>query len=391
MIFPADDILIDRPKPTPLYAACAAMSEANVWTSINGYAAARLYSSLEGEYRAAKEGAAMADFGPLSRYAVRGENAALLLSRVATAPAATLSPGESARGLILDDDGGVMDFAEVARLTDDLFLLTTPSPQARRVQLAARGLDAKVETISRVVAAIGVLGPSSGDALMASGMKLPGDHVAASAVMRGVETAARPVQFGAVPGIELIFPAEDALTIWERLTRRAKVKPIGVDAMEILRIESGAPRPGADFRNSASRLDAARASPEEIGLPHLAPLDSGWFTGRRALRFAPPPPRDRLIALSVDADRVLPGAAVFDGGRAIGRITTAAWSPAARRVLAFASIQAASYGKTRELTVSGESSATLPARPLETPENELAKTFLESRDAATEKTRPRVS
>ena len=63
----------------------------------------------------------------------------------ATAPALSLSPGESARGLILDDEGGVMDLAEVSRLGDDLFLLTTPSPQPRALQLAMRGLDVQVE------------------------------------------------------------------------------------------------------------------------------------------------------------------------------------------------------------------------------------------------------
>ncbi len=200
MIFPVDDIIAERPAPTPLYAATASVSTANLWTSINGFAAARVFDSVEAEYRAAKESAVIADFGPLSRYAVRGENAAVLLSRVATAPALSLSPGESARGLILDDDGGVIDLAEVSRLAVELFLLTTPSPQPRALQLAARGLDVHIEDISRTVAAIGVLGANANAALSASGLKIPGDHVAASAVLRGVETAARPMQFGALPG-----------------------------------------------------------------------------------------------------------------------------------------------------------------------------------------------
>ena len=375
MIFPVDDRLAERPAPTPLYAATASVSTANLWTSVNGFAAARVFDSVEAEYRAAKEGAVIADFGPLSRYALRGQDAAALLSRVATAPAASLSVGESARGLLLDDNGGVIDLAEVSRLAGDLYLMTTPSPQPRVLQLASRGLDLQIEDISRTVAAIGVLGVNAQAALSASGLKIPGDHVAASAVLRGVETAARPMQFGALPGAELIFPAEDALTIWERLMRRSSVKPIGLDAMEILRIESGAPRPGADFITRTPRAGARRPLPVEIALPHLAPLDSGWFNGRRALRFATPAQEDYLVTISVDADRVLPGASVDAGAKTQGRITSAVWSPAARRVIAFAALPAVTHGKVNDVHVIDDAGAARPARLLETAESRLAAAF----------------
>ncbi len=378
MIFPVDDLLADRPKPTPLYAAAASVSEANIWTSINGFAAARVFDNVETEYRAAKDGAVIADFGPLSRYAVRGESAAALLTRVATAPAFTLSPGESARGLMLDDAGGVLDLAEISRLTDDLFLMTTPSPQPRALQLAARGLNVQVENISRAVAAIGVLGAGANEALAAAGLKIPGDHVAASAVLRGVETAARPVQFGALPGAELIFPADDALTVWERLMRRASVRPIGLDAMEVLRIESGAPRPGSDFVTRPPRSGARRMLPVEIGLPHLAPLDSGWFNGRRSLRYQSAAPEHFLVALAIDGDRVLPGAAVYCGGKPAGRITSCAWSPAVRRAIGFASITAASIGKRGEIAVSDHLGDLRGARLLDTAESRLAAAFSEA-------------
>lgn len=375
MIFPIDDRLAERPAPTPLYAATASVSTANVWTSVNGFAAARVFESVDAEYHAAKEGAVIADFGPLSRYALRGRNAAAFLSRVATAPALSLSAGESARGLLLDDDGGVIDLAEVSRLADDLYLMTTPSPQPRVLQLAARGLDLQIEDISRTVAAIGVLGVNAQSALSASGLKIPGDHVAASAVLRGVETAARPIQFGALPGAELIFPAEDALTVWERLMRRSSITPIGLDAMEILRIESGAPRPGADFVTRTPRPGARRPLPAEIGLPHLAPLDGGWFNGRRALRFAEPAKGEYLVTIAVDADHILPGASVNAGAKASGRITSAAWSPTARRVIAFAALPAATHGKVNDIYVVDDAGEARPARLLETAESRLAAAF----------------
>lgn len=384
MIFPADDLVLERPRPTPLYAAAASLSTANLWTSVNGFAAARVFSSVEDEYKAATQGAVIADFGPLARYAIRGRESAALLMRIVTAPAHRLSVGESARGLMLDDGGGVIDLAEISRLTDDLFLMTAPTPHPRIVQLAARGLDADVETISGVVASIGVLGVSAYKALTAAGLKVPGEQIAASAVLRGVETAARPMQFGALSGIELIFPASDALVVWERLMRKGAVTPIGLDAMEILRLEGGVPRPGADFSILKPRAGERRPTPAEIGLPHLAPLDSGWFNGRRALRFRGSSQRTALITVAIDADSILPGAIVYFGGKEAGRVTSSAWAPWIRRVLATVCISLDRSRKIADISVASGTGARAAARIFETVEGRLAGEYTASEEKTTE-------
>ena len=386
MIFPADDIFIEAPEATPLYAAAAAASEANIWTSINNWSVPRVISSVEQEYLAAKKDAVIADLGAVMRYAIRGEDAAAFLARITTAPATALDVGEGARGLILRDDGDVIDYADVSRLSDDLFLLTTPSAHARWLQLGARGLQVALDDISNAVAALGVFGPGAHDALARAGLKLPGDGVAASAMLRGVETAARPIRFGAAPGIELIFPSDEALTIWERLSRRTGLPAIGLDAMEVLRIESGAPRPGVDFTPATPGANAGWR-PADIGLAHLAPLDQGWFSGRRGLRDRPENGERRLVVLAIDADEIVSGAAVFSAGKNIGRITSRAWSPDHRRVVAFADVLRVSPGDTYEISGGPDADTRVTARPLMTPEASLARAFENVSRAATESRR----
>lgn len=383
MIFPAEDFFADAPRPTPLFSAVASVSEANLWTSVNGWTVARVYSSVTGEYENAKAAAALADLGALARYAVRGLEAAAFLGRLTTAPAVSLHVGESARGLMLDDEGYVIDLAEVSRLSEDLFVLTLPTPHARHIALGARGLDAAVEDISGQIAALGVFGPQMAAVLAAAGLKSASETLASSGVLRGVETAARPIQFGAMPGIELIFPKEEALTIWERIVRRGAGAPIGLDALEILRLEAGAPRPGLDFI-PAGRAGADPRTPEELGLAHLAPLDRGWFNGRRALRNLAGRPRRRLISLSVDAEAAAPGAAVFCDGKPAGRLTTCAWSPARKRVIAFADIDAATRGNVYEISASGPAEGRVPAKRFETAESGLARVFAGVQGAATD-------
>ncbi len=380
MIFPEEDIVADAPRPTPLMIAVASASEANLWTSVNGWTAARVYSSVSDEYEAAKNLAALADLGPLSRYAVRGAAAPEFLNRLTTAPAAHLTIGESARGLMLDDAGLVIDLTEVSRVSDDLFIVASSHPHGRRMRLAARGMDVEAVDISGEVAALGVFGPQASGVLAAAGLKSVSETMAASGVLRGVETAARPIQFGALEGVELIFPKEEALTIWERIMRRSAGAPIGLDALEILRLEGGAPRPGVDFVTADRALGGDGANrgltPEELGLAHLAPLDRGWFNGRRALRELAARGARRLVSLAIDEEQSAAGAAVYLNEKPIGRITSWAWSPARKRVVAFADLDAvAAMDGEFAVSAPSPSAGRARARKLETPESLLAEAY----------------
>ena len=382
MIFSAAADFSGEPRATPLYAASASLSAANSWTSVNGWAAARVYTSVEEEYAEASQNAALVDLGPFCRYTVRGERAAELLARLTTTPVAELGVGESARGLILDGAGAVVDFAELARLGGDLYLLTTTAPADRRLQIAARGFDVSLANVARDVAALGVVGPRARDAASAAGFDVQGADLAAQGRVRGVELAVRPINFGAAPGLEIVYPADEALTLWERLRRAGKLTAAGLDALEILRIEGGTPRAGVDFI-SADKAGAGEAkTPAEIGLPHLAPGNRAWFNGRRAMLAAPAPQRV-LAVLAADADAVPAGAPVFVKGASAGRVTSAAFSPALRRALCFAELPVLALGEPLEIGVSA-SGERVGAMVRETAESRLAGAFRNSQKAATD-------
>ncbi|MBI1365794.1 MAG: hypothetical protein GC153_07515 [Alphaproteobacteria bacterium] len=374
MIFPADDLCPDDPRPTALYAAAAGAASANSWTSVNGWSVARVYTSLDEEYEAAQNAAGVVDAGPVVRYSVSGAGAAAFLARATTTPVAGLEPGESARGLMLDEDGMVVDIVETTRLGESLYLLSASRPHARRLQLAARGLDAIVDDITSRIAALALIGPEARDVASAAGLDASSDHLAAQGRVRGVETSVRPIHFGALSGVEIIFPHEEALTLWERIRRARAPQPVGLAALEIFRIEGGAPRPGADFVPAdEAREKDERRSPAEIGLDHLAPTNSAWFNGRRALKTQARPAR-ALVALSIDAESAAPGAAVFARKGPAGRLTSAAFSPRLKRIVAFADLAVAALGGPLEVALGGGDSRAA-ARVIETPESRLAAAF----------------
>lgn len=384
MNFPAADDC-KEPRATALYSAAASLSTANSWTSVNGWATARLYSSLEDEYRAAAEDAGLVDLGPLCRYTIRGPDAASLLARLTTTPVAELGLAESARGLILDADGAVVDFADLTRLSGDLFLLTTTAPIDRRLHLAARSFDVATANVAGLVAALAVVGPAARDAAAAAGVDVLSADATAQGRVRGVELAIRPMNFGSAPGVEIIYPAEDALVVFERLRRKRALPPVGLDALEIIRIEGGAPRLGLDFISAdRARADEKRL-PAALGLPHLAPPNRAWFNGRLAMKAAPQPAR-RLVVLSIDADAAPAGTVVLSRGEIVGRITSSAFSPRLRRALGFAEIDAAALDG-RPLDVLSAARERAGAHLYETGESRLAAAFRESSRSATDSRR----
>ncbi len=308
-----------------------------------------------------------------------------MLARLTTTPVLELGVAESARGLILDADGAVVDFADLTRLSGDLFLLTTRTPVDRRLALAARSFDVVVSNIGAMVAALGVIGPASRNAAAVAGIDVLSADATAQGRVRGVELAIRPISIGSAPGVEIIYPAEDALVVFERLRRKRALPLAGLDAIEILRIEGGAPRLGTDFISADRARAEDRRRPNEIGLPHLAPPNRTWFNGRQSMKTAPPPER-YLVVLSIDADAAPAGAAVVARGETVGRITSSASSPRLRRALSFAEV-AASALDGRPLEVMFPSRERAGAHLHDTGESRLAAAFRELSRMATESRR----
>lgn len=408
MIFGEETTDLRAASASPLHAAFAEYSQANAWTAINGFAFARRYGEFLSEYDALTNGCAAVDLSVLRRYSLRGPEAAAALARLSSAPTGELRPGESGRGLILDARGGVADLCEVTRLAPELFLLTTTAPGIRRLTLAVRGLDVHTEDIGDNLAALGLFGPGARDAAAAAGFEVDVDGAAAQVRVRGVESFARPTSLGRSIGLELIFPGDEALAIWERLRRTASPLPVGIDACEVARLEGGTPRPAIDFPRADETPGQDGRSPSEIGLPHLAPVDKAWFTGRRAL--AARPDRFTLIPALIDADEILAGAAVrLVGGRSrsargdgvVGEVRSARHSPFFRGAIGFVEIDLAAAGEAinpetlrpregAEIRVDANNGRAALASALETHEWRLAAAYRRRRRDATESARAAV-
>jgi folate-binding protein YgfZ len=124
-----------------------------------------------------------------------------------------------------------------------------------------------------------------------------------------------------MPGYDLLCPAEEAPGLWQQLTE-AGAQPAGVETCEVLRIEAGLPREGAD-------IDENTFAPEVGRIAQTISYSKGCYLGQESIVMA----RDRgqlnrtLVGLKLTVGPVPHGSLVFAQGKEVGRVTSSVYSP----------------------------------------------------------------
>jgi aminomethyltransferase len=164
-------------------------------------------------------------------------------------------------------------------------------------------------------------------------------------------------------GYEIWMPAESALTVWDALLHGGKpydIKPAGMLALDVARVEAGLLLIDVDFNSSKKALiESQKYTPFEMGLGRLVQLDKAPFVGRQALvEEQRTGPKQTIVGLEVDWTEVetiydalglapvAPATAsrvhvpVLYHGRQVGKATTTTWSPTLKRMIALATVNA---------------------------------------------------
>jgi len=158
-------------------------------------------------------------------------------------------------------------------------------------------------------------------------------------------------------GYEIRCGLDDALFLYDRVFRLSALfrpRPVGVAARNVARIEAGHPKLGVDYQSSRTcRSDELRTA-LEVGLGRFIDMDAGVFTGRGALQQGlREGPSYSLVGLLIEGSDLPSAATLFLSDRAIGKITSVAWSPARKRIIALADVEAGILGNSAQLTATG--------------------------------------
>ncbi len=337
-------------QPTPFHVRTAALNQLHRWHSWKGFAVSDAYVDPELEYFACRNTAGVFDLSPMSKYRITGPDACAYLNRLMTRDMNKIAPGRVAYAVWCNDDGKVLDDGTIFRLGDNDFRLCAYGRHQAWLRASAIGLDVEIVDETATVAALAVQGPTAFSVLNAAGFRdiedlRPFDLTAFS--FAGAELVISRTGFTGDLGYELWLPARLALTLWDQLFEAGAafgLRPMGTDALDLARIEAGYLQAEQDFLPADRIVRANRArSPFELALGWLVDFDKPMFNGRRALvrerdeRSA----RWQLVKLEVAGNKPAHNAYVFAGRRQVGFVTSAAWSPVAKKSVAIAHVDAA--------------------------------------------------
>ena len=348
-------------RATPFHGRAAEANETNAWATRGGYTLARAYAGSEDEALAARLRAGLIDISWRWRVTVEGARAAEFLSRLATRDAAKLAPGEAVKALWLSDGGGVRGAGVIARYGKESFRLVAAAPDADWIAKAAAHFDVTVAEIGDREGGLALVGPYAGAVLARAGLDPALEPLAfKKQSWRGFEVTLS--RWGERSGYEVWCAAADGILLWDRLMKAGA--PFGLDAVglaaaDALDLEAGVPRPGRDYAPAAAG-DAATPTPRALGLESLIDEAHAAFNGRPAWRAAREGERCRLVGVEIDAATPASHTPLAKGAAVVGHTRTSVYSPALRRAIALATVDAAASAPGTALSLTLPPSAEVP-------------------------------
>ena len=289
-----------------------------------------------------RRSAGIFDGSPLGKLEIFGPDAAAFLDLMYVGTLSNLTIGQARYGLLLNENGILVDDGIVARIGEQRFWVNTTSGGVDRTAAAFEewlqcefvGLKVAVTPVTSRWANVTVAGPRAWDWLATAGF----DTALAPDRMRHMTMAASELDdvplrvlrasFSGELGYEVNVPVDRVHGLFERLWALApqfNAAPYGIEALQTMRIEKGYVHIGTDTDGTTL--------PQDIGYGRAIDRKSANFVGRRSLRrpASRDPNRLQLIGLvTADGQTLLPvGAQIARAPpptRTEGHVTSSAMS-----------------------------------------------------------------
>jgi sarcosine oxidase subunit alpha len=313
------------------------------------------HAAIRREVLAVRNRVGVFDNSPIGKLEVRGPDAAEFLHRLYINNVHSLAPGHARYGLMLNDNGVIIDDGIFIRLGENRFLVNTTSAGGSRIgalmeewlQCEWPNLQVLVDDVTTQWANFTIAGPRARDVLVDLGTDVDFaagvfPHMAATAgTVAGLVARIVRVSFSGELSFEVNVPARQAPAFLNAILDAGaayQIAPYGIEALMMLRMEKGYLHVGSDTDGSSS--------PDDVGWGHVARGKSADFIGRRSL-FRPANldhERKQLVGLQpLDPEQAIrPGAHLLPGaGReppatTHGWVTSACHSPTLGRWIALA-------------------------------------------------------
>jgi len=301
----------------------------------SGVALPEAYAELEREYVAARESVALFDTNWHAFLALTGRDRVKYLHAISSNNIQVLESGQGTLALLLNPQGRIQAELEVYALPEKLLVLSHASLREQTVALLKRyviGSQVKIEDLTDQMGSLAIEGPRATAIVeQACGVKLADlpDMSIRDVAVEGVACQlVRRSHFGEL-GAEFIAGRDCISSLWERLLAGVRAhggEPIGMVALNALRLETGVPWFPADFNDGMIPHEAALEN------THIS-FNKGCYTGQEIVERVRTRGHVNRKRVALKFSSVTPPAAgtkLRAGGAEIGFVTSAAFSPDAK-------------------------------------------------------------
>ncbi len=223
-------------------------------------------AGLMAEHKHTRAAAGLFDVSHMGQLRLVGPEAAAALESLLPVDVIDLPMGKQRYGLLLNDEGGILDDLMFVNRGADIFVIVNGACKAADIAHIQAKIGHHCEVIPMPERALLALqGPKAVAALsrLAPGVEklvfMTGDYFRVQAGAQAIEVFLTRSGYTGEDGFEISVHACDAPALAQALLAQPEVKPIGLGARNSLRLEAGLPLYGNDIDTSTTPVEAGLA------------------------------------------------------------------------------------------------------------------------------------
>jgi aminomethyltransferase len=338
----------DKVFPSPFHSRQKILNQNKEWSRWYDYLSVGAYTCETTEYFVGRNACGVFDLSPMTKHLITGPDSEAFLNRLVTRDVAKIKPGRVGYAVWCTDEGQVIDDGTIFHLRKGEYRLCSQEHQIDWLSINQIGFDVNIVEDTHDVAGLALQGPTSCAALKRMGLAGV-ENITPFGLeyfdFEGTELMVSRTGFTGDLGYELWIHPDYAEVLWDRLFEAGElhnIRAMGSNALENLRIEAAYIMAGEEFMPAMQTVRPSHTrSPFELGLGWLVDFKKPNFNGRRALlaekengsRYA-------LVRLDIEDNKPANHSYVYDTkGKNIGWVTSAMWSPSAKKNIALATVE----------------------------------------------------
>jgi sarcosine oxidase subunit alpha len=334
--------------------------------------------AIEAEVRAVREAAGLIDVSTLGGLDIRGPDAAAFIDRMYTWAYEKQQVGRARYALMTDQTGVIIDDGVACRLHDRHYYVTATTSGVDQVYRQMTWfntqwkMDVDVANVTAAYAAVNLAGPRTRDliATLETDIDFSKDAFPYMAVrtgqLGGIQVRVLRVGFVGELGYEIHCPSQMGEALWDQLLEAGRpfgIRPFGVEAQRVLRLEKGHIIVGQDTDGLTH--------PAEAGMEWALAKKKPFYVGKRAIEMQMAKPQTRrLVGFTlVDGEAPVPKEChlVIRNGDIAGRVTSCARSPVLKKVVGLAYVPLDLAAEGARFTIRVDEGALVEAEVVATP------------------------